>query len=99
MGELHFARRRRAGAAPSKGPERLQAFSCFCQGFPWILQIFPWILQAFLWWFRGVSKGCKGKKEKKIREIFRRTARSGIGFGAEMPERAWKLGMTIQHGA
>jgi hypothetical protein len=64
---------------------RLQAFSFFCQGFFWHLQIFPWNLQAFPWWFRGVSKGCKGKKEKIKISNFSRDRPSGNASAWKCP--------------
>jgi hypothetical protein len=89
----------RAGGAGSKSPERLQAFSFFCQGFSWNLQTFPWNLQAFLWWFRGVSKGCKGKKEKKpFAKFFEGLLARKQASVRKLPERVREMGKRVRHG-
>jgi hypothetical protein len=70
-----------AGAV-SKSPESLQVFA---KDSPRNLLVFPnfsKFFQAFLWRFRGVSKGCKGKKEKRRFPNFRGPLHpKGIGPG------------------
>jgi hypothetical protein len=45
-------------------------------------------LQAFLWWFRVISKGCKGKKEKTTFKIFEGPRARKQTSAWEIPERA-----------